>query len=196
MTDDDFSGTGTFSQTMTFRGNVFVQNSLPGNHSQVVAIYNDGGLANLTMTLRALYNTFVGVNTNSAFMHFSNADGTQMNAEVSDNIIYGTKTPLLIEDNSAATVTGVNNWLQTNASAGPLTGSVGSASPGFRNAAFEDYTITNGSVCIVAANTTVFGLPGKEYYRNEITNRQWRIRAAARDIGAFESTSTNSPVGP
>jgi hypothetical protein len=31
---------------------------------------------------------------------------------------------------------------------------------------------------------------------NEVTNREWRIRAAARDIGAFESTSTNNPVGP
>ena len=42
----------------------------------------------------------------------------------------------------------------------------------------------------------MYGLPGKEYWLNEISNRQWRIRAAARDIGAFESTSTNSPVGP
>ena len=196
MTDDDFSGAGPFNQTMTLRGNVFVQNSLPGNHSQVVAIYNDAGLASLTLSLRALYNTFVGVNTNSAFVHVSNADGTQMNAEVSDNIIYGTKTPLLIEDTGAATVTGVNNWLQTSASAGPLTGSVEAASPGFRDAALKDYTLTNGSVCIGAADAAVYGLQGREYYRNELTNCQWRIRAAARDLGAFESTSTNGPVGP
>src|SRR5579859_6047690 len=98
MSDDDFSGTGAFSQTMILRGNVFVQNALPGNHSQVVALYNDAGLANLTLSLRMLYNTFVGVNTNSALVHVSNADGTRMNAEISDNIIYGTKTPVLIED--------------------------------------------------------------------------------------------------
>src|SRR5579859_624564 len=98
MTDDDFSGTGPFTQVMTLRANVFVQNSLPGNHSQVVALYNDAGLANLTLSLRMLYNTFVGVNTNSALVHVSNADGTRMNAEISDNIIYGTKTPVLIED--------------------------------------------------------------------------------------------------
>ena len=196
MTDDDFTGAGAFTQTMTLRGNIFVQNSLPGNHSQVVAIFNDAGLTNLTLNLRALYNTFVGVNTNSAFVHVSNADGTRMSAEVSDNIIYGTKTPLLIENTNAATVSGVNNWLQTSASVGPLTGSVKSALPGFRNAAQKDYTLTNGSPCIGAANPTVFGLPGKEYYLNETTNRFWRIRAAARDIGAFESTSTGAPVGP
>jgi len=42
----------------------------------------------------------------------------------------------------------------------------------------------------------VLGLPGQEYFRNESTNRFWRIRAAARDLGAFESTSADSPVGP
>ena len=136
------------------------------------------------------------MNTNSAFVRVSNADGTQMAAEISDNIIYGTKTPVLIETANAATVTGINNWLQTNASAGPLAASVQSVAPGFRNATAKDYTLTNNSVCIGAANFSVFGLPGKEYYLNELTNRLWRIRAAAWDIGAFESTSTNGPVGP
>lgn len=195
MTDDDFSGTGPFVQTMVLRGNVFVQNPLPGNHSQVVALYNDAGLANLTLSLRMLYNTFVGVNTNSALVHVSNAGGTQMAAEISDNIIYGTKTPVLIEDTNAAVVTGINNWIQTNAAAGPLIKSVSSASPGFRNAALKDYTLTLGSSCIGAAGL-VYGLPGREYFLNETTNRLWRERPAARDLGAFESTSSGSPVGP
>ena len=196
MTDDDFTGTGPFVQTLTLRGNVFVQNSLPGNHSQVAVLFNDAGLTNLTLSMHLLYNTFVGVNTNSAFVHVSNTNGTQMAAEISHNIIYGTKTPVLIENTNFAVVTGFNNWLQTNAPAGPLTGSVQSASPGFRNPAAKDYTLTNGSACIGAANATVSGPPGKEYYQSELTNRMWRIRAAARDIGAFESTSTNAPVGP
>ena len=196
MTDDDFSGAGPFTQIMTLRGNVFVQNAAPGNHSQVVAIYNDEGQANLTMTVRAIYNTFVGVNMNSAFVHVSNADGTRMNAEISDNILYGTKTPALVEDAVHGTVTGVNNWLQTGATVGTLTGSVQSAAPGFRNAAVGDYTLTNNSACVGAANASVNGPPGKEYYLNEITNRMWRVRAAARDIGAFESTISSSPVGP
>jgi hypothetical protein len=197
MSDDDFSGsTGPLVETMTLRGNVFVQNSHPGNHSQVVALYNDAGLANLTLSLHMLYNTFVGVNTNSALVHVSNADGTQMTAEISDNIIYGTKTPVLIEDTNAAVVTGVNNWIQTNADQGTLAGSVLSSSPGFRNSAAQDYTLSTGSACVGTASGSVFGLPGKEYFQNEITNRSWRIRDSAWDLGAFESANTNRAVGP
>jgi hypothetical protein len=102
---------------------------------------------------------------------------------------------VLIEDTNAATVTGVNNWIQTNASPGPLSGSVQTTSPGFRNPAAKDFTLSNGSPCIRAASS-VYGLPGREYFLNETTNRLWRIRAAARDLGALESTSTNGPVGP
>lgn len=196
MSDADFSGAGPFTQTMTMRGNVFVQNSWPGNHSQVVVLYNDAGLSQLTLSLRMLYNTFIGANTNAAFVHLSNADGTQMSAEISDNIIYGTRTPVQIESANAATVTGLNNWIQTNASGGPLTGSVRSAAPGFRDAAAQDYTLVSGSVCIGAANAAVLGPPGREYFQNEITSRRWRMRAAAQDVGAFESSSSTSGIGP
>jgi hypothetical protein len=197
MSDDDFSGAGPFTQTLTLRGNVIVQKNPPLNNSQVVAMYNDEGLANLTLNLHALYNTFIGDGGGTLnFVHVSNADQTAMNAELSDNIIYGAAHPFLIEYTNNGIVTGVNNWLKTGTSAAPLTGTVFSALPGFRNVAAEDYRLTNNSVCIGAASAAVFGLPGKEYYLNETTNRQWRIRNAARDIGAFESTSTNNPVGP
>jgi hypothetical protein len=119
-----------------------------------------------------------------------------MNAVLSDNIISGTSHPFLIEYTNTGFVSGLNNWLPTGATTGPLTGSVLTASPGFRNAAGEDYTLENNSPCIGAASAAVFGPPGKEYYLNETNKCQWRIRNAARDIGAFESTSTNGPVGP
>ena len=196
MTDDDFTGAGPYTQVLTLRGNLFIQNPLPGNHSQAIAIYNDEGVTNLTMTVRALYNTYVGANTNAAFVHVSNADGTRMNAQIYNNIIYGTKTTSLVEDAVHSTVIGGNNWIQTNATPGPLTNSIQSASPGFRNPATKDYTLTNGSPRIGVATASIYGLPGKEYFQNEVTNSQWRIRSAARDVGAFESTSTNNPVGP
>lgn len=196
MTDDDFSGSGPFSQTMILRGNVIVQNSAPINDSQVIAIYNDEGLTNLTLNVQAIYNTFVGNGGSAAFVHVSNADGTSMNAGLYDNIISGTTMPFLVESPGNGLVAGFNNWLQTGVAAAPLTGTVQSTTPGFRNSATKDYTLTNSSVCIGAANAAVYGLPGREYYLNEITNRQWRIRNAARDMGAFESTSTNGPVGP
>ena len=196
MTDDDFSGTGPFTQTMTLLGNVFVQNNLPGNHSQIVAIYNDASLINLTLSLHALYNTFIGANTNAAFVHVSNADGTHMTAEISDNIIYGTKTAVLIENTNNATVTGQNNWLQTNAFSGPLVSSIRSPAPGFRNAAAKDYTLASGSTCIGAASMPVSVVPGEEYYQDEATNRLWRIRPSALDLGAFESTTAGNAFGP
>ncbi len=197
MSDDDFSGSGPFSQTMTLRGNVIIQKIAPLNNSQVIAIYNDAGLANLTLNVQALYNTFVGNGGSTLnFIHVSNADHTHMNAQISDNIVSGAAHPFLIEDANTGVVTGLNNWLKTGTAASPLTGSVLSAAPGFRNAAAEDYTLTNSSSCIGTASAVVFGLPGREYHLNEATNRQWRIRHAARDIGAFESTSTNSPIGP
>src|SRR5205814_893074 len=104
--------------------------------------------------------------------------------------------PTLVESAAAASVTGANNWLQTNAIAGTLTASVQSAAPGFRAPAANDYTLAPGSVCIGAANPSLYGLPGREYFRNEITNRMWRIRAAARDIGAFEAASMATAIGP
>ena len=196
MTDDDYSGPGPFSQTLTLRGNVIVQNSAPQNHSQVVAIFNDGGLTNLTLNVQAVYNTFVGNGGAAALVHVSNADGTRMTAGLYDNIISGTTLPALIEDTNTGAVLGSNNWLPTGASTNLLTGTVLSAAPGFRNAAGEDYTLTNKSPCIGAASAAEFGLPGKEYYQNETNRCHWRIRNAARDLGAFENTSTNEPVGP
>jgi len=103
---------------------------------------------------------------------------------------------VLIENVSTATVSGLNNWLQTNAALGPLAASITSASPGFRNPAQKDFTLTGSSICIGAASPAIYGLPGREYFQNEATNRFWRIRAAARDLGAFESSTTNSALGP
>lgn len=197
MTDDDFSGPGPFSQAMTLRGNLFLQSAAPDNHSQEVALFNDNSsVSNLNLSVRVLFNTFVGNGGNTEFIHLSNADGTRMSLEESDNIIYGTTLPYHVELAAAATVSGVNNWLSLSAATAGLSGSVQSANPGFRNAATKDYTLAPASVCIGAASAGVYGLPGKEYYLNELTNRFWRIRAAARDLGAFESTTTSAPVGP
>jgi len=39
---------------------VIVQGSTQSNTSQIVAVYNDAGAANLTLNVKLLYNTFVG----------------------------------------------------------------------------------------------------------------------------------------
>jgi hypothetical protein len=147
------------------------------------------------MSIQVLYNTFIGTYGSSQFVHLSNATGTPMNAAISDNLIYNTTVPYYIEDTAVGSAGGFNNWMPVNATPGVLSNSVQSASPGFLNTSIEDYHLAAGSACIGAANATVYGLPGREYYYNELTNLMWRPRAAARDIGAFESTSTSSPVG-
>jgi len=197
MTDDESKG-GNPTQSMTLRGNVFVQGDTQSNTSQVVVLYNDGGASGLTLNVKALYNTFVGPSTNNraAFIHLYDESGaTTMNAELANNIIYRTSRPTLVE-NSRGHVTGANNWLQTGADASGLTGSITGSDPKFANAAQNGFTLATGSPAIGAALTSVSGLPDREYYRDETTTRQYRARAGAADLGAFESTTTAAPIGP
>jgi hypothetical protein len=196
MSDDDFSGQGPFTQSMLLRGNVVVQASNPDNRSQIWVAYNDSGIANLTMSMRVINNTFVGNGGNSAFVHLSNSDGTAMSAEVSNNLISGTTRPTLVENTTSGTVTGVNNWLTTNATAGPLTGSIRSASPGFVDPMAQNYTLASNSAAIGKGDPTVGALPGREYFQNEVNARKYRVRAGVHDIGAFESATSGAGIGP
>ncbi len=196
MTDDDNTGTQASAQNMTFRGNVIVQGATQANTSQIIAVYNDAGVSSLTLNVNLLYNTFVGNGGHAALVHLANADGTTMAANLSNNIIFGTNTPTLVEDTSLGTVTGTNNWLVTGATATGLTGSVFGSDPSFKNAAQNDFTLASGSQAIGAALNTVSGLPVSEYYRDESLKCNTRQRASARDIGAFESTTQGTGMGP
>jgi len=195
MTDDDFSGAGPFTQTMLVRGNVFLQNANPDNHSQVLVIFNDTGLTNESMSMRVINNTFVGNGGSAAFVHLANQDGTEMQAEVSNNLISGTTRPSLIDTPARGVVTGGANWLATGVNPGPLTNSVFSATPGFNGVPVKDFTLAPGSAAIGRADATV-ALPAYEYYQNETNARQYRVRLTTRDIGAFESATTGAGVGP
>lgn len=202
MTNDDFSGNGPFTQTMFIRGNVFIQSISPGNHSQVLVIYNDVGLPNENMSMQIMGNTYVGNGLpgnggGAAFVHLSNADGTTMSAEVSNNIISGTTLPILIEDPVHASVQGTNNWLKTGVAPGGLTGSIFSAAPGFQNAGAFDYTLAPGSAAIGTAATLPPGLaPAREYFQNQTVTLQFRPRSRAQDIGALESSTSGASFGP
>ena len=197
MTDDDYDGTSTFEQDMTFRGNVVFQGTTQSNGSQIIAVYNDSGAGGLTLNVTLLYNTFVGpTGGHAAFVHLSNADGTTMSAELDDNLIVGIGSPTLVETASAGRVTGTHNWLPAGVSATGLTETVFASNPMFNNAAAEDFTLAAGSTAIGAALDTVAGVPDREYYKNETVTRMYRLRASALDIGAFESTTTGGGVSP
>jgi hypothetical protein len=197
MTDDDNDGTTAATQNMTLRGNVIVQGSTQSNTSQIVAVYNDAGAANLTLNVKLLYNTFVGTTGGrAALVHLSNADATVMSAELDNDIIYGTSRPTLVEDTAHGKVAGQNNWIMTGADATGLGGSVAGTDPEFSNAAQNDFTLAPGSTAIGAALTSIAGLPDHEYYKDETVTREYRVRASAKDIGAFEATTQGPGVGP
>jgi hypothetical protein len=199
MVDDDFSGLGPFYQSMTLRGNVFIQNTNPINHSQVVVAYNDTGLTNETLSLVAINNTYIGNGESgnggaAAFINLSNADGTPMSAQVWNNIIAGTTVPTLVGNTAQGKVIGGNNWLTNGVSPGSLSNSVFAASPGFNNPAAKNFTLATNSPAIGQANQSLTNLPMREYYQNESNARQYRIRATAHDLGAFESTTIGSGI--
>ncbi len=201
MTDDDFSGAGPFAQTMMVRGNIFIQSSNPGNHSQVLVLYNDTALANLNLSMQVIQNTYIGNGIpgnggGAAFVHLSNGDGTPMSALVSNNIIFGTTLPILIEDGAHGSVQGTNNWLKTGVSPTGLSNSIFSAAPGFTNAAALDFTLAAGSACLATAGAlTPAQLPTREYFQNQTVTRKFRTRLTSRDLGALESTTTGPGIG-
>lgn len=194
MTDDDATS-GPYAQEMLFRGNVVVQSPAPTNKRQIIALYNDARISPLTLSLKMISNTFVVAVPRSSVVHLSNADGTVMTAEISNNVFSGGK-PTWIEDASKATVTGTNNWLLSSTDVGALTNSVFGAAPPFKDAARGDYTLAAGSNALGGANAGVKGLPDREYFENERTTRRYRMRATVKDIGAFESTTVGPGLGP
>jgi MYXO-CTERM domain-containing protein len=199
MTSDDYANnpTGSLLQSMTLRGNVIVQGATQANDSQLFAVYNDEASGSpVSFSVTALYNTVVGAGGHAAFVHLSNADATNMTGQLSNNIISGTSQPVLVEDTASASVSGNNNWLETGADTTSLSGSIVGDSPGFTNAAGDDFTLAAGSACIGAADTAVPDPPTAEYYENEVVSCMYRVRLAALDLGAFEHDTTGPGIGP
>ncbi len=191
MTDDDATGSGAFSQSMIFRGNVVVEGN-PANHGQIIAVYNDTGTPNLTLSVDVVNNTVVAAAPQGALVHLSNADGTKMSAVISNNVLVTSTTAYKIEDAQNATVSGANNWFETGTSVAPLTGSVLGADPMLD----ATYRPQAGSPLVGAAAASVQNAPITEYYLDEKTTRMYRGRASVKDVGAFESTTTGPGIGP
>jgi MYXO-CTERM domain-containing protein len=184
---------------MLFRGNVLVGNPSPDNGGQVFALYNDVGSGGITMALTAVFNTFViQVGSNPALVNIVNGSLQSASVELSNNIVVGTNQPYAIADSgtSNATVSGENNWLETGANAGALTGTVFGADPGFVSAGTLDFTLGSGSAAIGAASQSVSNAPDREYWQNEQNARKFRWRATQADLGALESTTSGNGYGP
>jgi len=77
-----------------------------------------------------------------------------------------------------------------------LAASVLGTDPGFTSTATDDFVPLATSACVGAANDTVTGAPTAEYYENEVVTRMYRMRASAKDIGAFEHDTMGPGIGP
>jgi hypothetical protein len=191
MTDDDYTGAGPYGQSMIFRGNVIVEGN-PQNHGQIIAVYNDTGVANLTMTVDVVNNTVVAAAPQGALVHLSNADHTKMFATIDNNILTVSTTPFFVDDPANGTVSGKNNWFMTGSNPAPLTGSILGTDPMFKAA----YRLATGSAAIGAAAPSVMNPPTREYYYDDKMTRMYRPRLTVKDLGAFESTTTGPGIGP
>jgi len=191
MTDDDLSAAA--QQTMLLRGNLIDQGN-PQNHGQIFAIYNDSGLSGLSFSVTLVSNIFVVTQPQGIAVHLSNADGTTMTVRMDNNLISG-GSPYLIENSANASAAGTNNWMPTGSNPLALSNTVFGTNP-FKDAPARDFTLAPGSTAIGAASTSTASQPTLEYYRDESVSRMYRPRASANDIGAFESTTNSSPVGP
>jgi hypothetical protein len=191
MSDDtDPPLEGPTSQEMLFRGNIIVQGD-PQNKSQVFAVSNDEDLDQLTLKVRIIYNTFVVAFPQSHIVHLDDSAGKKI-AELSNNII-SQGIPVELEGDSS--VNGTNNFVPPGAAVNGLTGTIFGTAP-FKNPGAKDFTLAPGSKAIGAAKQGIAGSPDREYFENETVTRQYRVRASAKDIGAFESTTTGAGVGP
>ena len=200
------TGTNPITQKMLLRGNVIIQGA-PSNTSQIIALYDDADAASQDLTghstkmaLTMINNTVIATPKSSGTHVLVNMrnDGIDTDVVLHNNIFY--QLGELAEPNNASltnwSVTGSNNWVVTGTTInGTLTGTISGSSPGFVNAASKDYHLTSSSACLNKA-AAVSGLPTKEYYLNEVTKLQYRPRATATELGAFEYGNTAAPVGP
>ncbi len=200
------TGTNPITQKMLLRGNVIIQGS-PSNTSQIIALLDDanGPSSDSTgqcskMALTMINNTVIATPKSGGTHKLVNMRNDSIDTDVvlHNNIFYqmgelaAPYTPSLTN----WSVTGSNNWVMTAATInGTLTGTIKGSSPGFVNASSKDYHLTSSSACLNKA-AALSGLPVKEYYLNEVTKLQYRLRATAKDLGAFEFGNTAAAVGP
>jgi hypothetical protein len=200
------SGSQAITQKMTLRGNVIVQGNT-GNLSGIVTLYDDSGSGSgdgtgqvSKMELTMIGNTVIGASVSSGQMQQlvkMRNDTVGTKAVLHNNIIYNVNELAVPSSpgQSNWSVSGKSNWVSSGTPTSGLTGSIKGSNPGFVNLAGKNYRLTSSSPCLNKA-ASVSGLPDKEYYLDEKTTLQYRPRATADDLGAYEFGNSAKPVGP
>jgi hypothetical protein len=178
---------GTITQKMLLRGNV-IEQSMPANHSQLIALFNDepGGNADGTgqvdhMDITVVYNTIIGQpGVINSVVHHLNDSGISTAAHLSNNVVTNFKS--LNEIAAPAmpyTVDGDNNWVTTGSDTTMLSGTISGADPMLSTT----YIPLAGSPVIGAAKSLGAQNPVSQY----LATANVQTRASANDVGAYES---------
>ncbi len=200
MSCNNLCGGASFDQRMILRGNVIIQGA-PNNGSQIIALYHDEGDPPTEMDITLLYNTIIGTPRDSGQTHRLlnlRNDSVDTHAHLHNNIIY--QVGDVAEANTPGmtnwSVEGTNNWVTDGTEATDLTGTITGTDPGFANASGLDFTLTAGAAAEDQADTTVSGLPDREYFEDETVTMRYRMRDSATDLGAFEIGTSGGSYGP
>ena len=139
------------------------------------------------MELTALWNTFYISQSGSpaAAVQVRNDGLTSATVNFSNNIVAGNGRLFLTLGASGTpnyNISGVNNWFTTGSNVNPLTGTIFGSTPGFTNAAIQDFTLTSNSSVLGKASTSVIPKPISSYKQPSL----FVERVSANDLGAFE----------
>ncbi|MCP4677799.1 MAG: hypothetical protein GY854_20230 [Deltaproteobacteria bacterium] len=200
MSCNHLCGGEVFDQRMTLRGNVIIQGT-PQNGSQIIALYHDEGDPPTEMDITLLYNTIIGTPRGPGQTHRLlnlRNDSVDTHAHLHNNIIYQVGTVAEVDSPGMTnwSVEGANNWVTDGTDATDLTGTISGTDPGFSNAGALDFTLAAGAAAEDQADTTVSGLPDREYFEDETVTARYRMRDSATDLGAFELGTNGGSYGP
>jgi len=186
-------------QHLLLRGNVFIVGS-PRNDRQIFVLLNDQRTANIGFHLSMVNNTVVGSGNTAALVHLVNAEPSLNRTQsviLTNNALIRVAQVIWVDRPSLRnwSAKGTNNWVNTGTTGTEgLAKTVAGTGPGLRKLAAYDLVPVAPSSLIGAAAEGLPDRPFREYYRDETLTMRWRYRSAARDIGAFESTTSGPGV--
>ncbi len=190
----------TNAQSLTLRGNVLIQGRSGANNSKLVEIFHSNGTPGdgKSMHMTAEYNTFIGNGLSGSAKVINLSNNTiDITTSISNNIIIDTAfvTHVNSPNLSNWSVTGSHNWVSNSTNAAGLSNTSQGTTPGFENAAAQDFRLSMGSTARNTANPSP-SAPNRELFRDGSGRMFWRNRTSANDPGAFEHGNSAPPVGP
>ncbi len=190
----------TNTQSLTLRGNVLVQGPTGTNNSKLLEIFHSRGTPGdgKSMHVRAEYNTFIGngLSGSTKVINLSN-DKIDITTSISNNIFIDMAFVTHVNAPSLSnwSVTGSHNWVSNGTNTAGLSNTSQGTTPGFENAAVQDFRLSMGSTARNTANSSP-SAPKRELFRDARGRMFWRNRASANDPGAFEYGNSAALVGP